>query len=80
MIADRIISVGVEPALSIDVDGHFGVVCLGSQGRFCTSCRHPTSFMHISYLKKYIENCSQDQVLSSRSSLTLKCQATKPQV
>lgn len=49
-------------ALSIDVDGKYGVVCLGSQGMFCTSCRHSTSCTHISFLKNYIESCSQDQV------------------
>ena len=61
-MADKIISVGVEPALSIDVDGSFGVVCLGCQGMFCTNCRHSTSCRHISCLKNYIESCSQDQI------------------
>ena len=52
-MADKITSVGVEPALSINVDSSFGVVCLGNRGMFCTTCRHSFSCRHVSYLKGY---------------------------
>lgn len=62
-MTDGIVSVGVDPAVCVNVDGNFGVVCSGHQGIFCTKCRHSNSCKHISSLKRCIESCSEEGLI-----------------
>ena len=54
-MTDGIVSVGVDPAVCVNVNGNFGVVCSGHQGMFCTNCRHSTSCTHVVCLNRQIE-------------------------
>lgn len=62
-MTDGVVSVGVDPAVCVNVDGSFGVVCSGHQGIFCSNCRHSNSCKHVSYLKRYLENTSEVEMI-----------------
>lgn len=61
--SEGIVSVGAEPALCIEVNNTFGVVCLGGQGIFCTTCKqHSSNCRHVDLLLKVIENTPEDDM------------------
>lgn len=50
-------SVGIEPALCVNVNNDFGVVCLGHKSTFCSTCKHHSfKCKHIQQLLDAIEN------------------------
>lgn len=57
-------SVGVEPALCVNVNGDFGVLCLGHKATFCSTCKHSSNCKHIHRLNSVIENTPIDELPS----------------
>ena len=57
-ILDGIVSIGLEPALCVQVGENFGVVCLTNMGMLCTACRKHQC-LHTAHLKKLIEDISE---------------------
>lgn len=46
---------GVEPALCVNVNGDFGVLCLGHKTTFCSTCKHSSMCKHIRKLISVVE-------------------------
>lgn len=76
-MTDGIVSVGVDPAVCVNVNGNFGVVCSGHQGMFCTNCRHSTSCNHVVCLNRQIEK--EELIPELKDFVDLKALDHKPQ-
>ena len=46
---------GMEPALCVNVNNDFGVVCLSHKSTFCSTCKHSSNCKHIRQLLSVTE-------------------------
>lgn len=60
MSSEGIINVGVEPALCVQVNDSFGVVCIGHQGIYCATCRN---CKHVDHLVKVLQEIAAEEML-----------------
>ena len=76
---DGFTTVGIEPALCVNVDNDYGVLCLSNNSTFCSTCKHHSSnCKHIRYLLNIIERSTVDD-LPPQLELFAPCKAPRIQ-
>lgn len=67
---------GLEPALCVNVHDDFGVLCLGNNSTFCSTCKHSSNCKHIRQLMNVVENSHVE--LPPQITLFATCTRDKP--